>query len=123
MFALEVAAYGTPGGIQCGVIERRSPGDPADAVGSEKFFGHEREIFLPRVAAAEGLQRGLRPEDNLKSLTQAEGCFDDATRKTNVRKKPAETIEYPSSIPFAGMCYLVRREPSCPLRKPHHPPC
>ena len=57
MLALEVAAYGTPGGVKCAVIERRSTGNTANAVGSEKFFGHEREMFLPRVAAAEGLQQ------------------------------------------------------------------
>jgi hypothetical protein len=57
MFALKVTAYGTPGGVECGVIKRRSAGSTADAVGSKKFFGHERETFLPRVAAAEGLQQ------------------------------------------------------------------
>lgn len=42
-----------PDSVQRGVIKRRSAGDTTNAVGSEKFFGHERETFRPRVAAAE----------------------------------------------------------------------
>jgi hypothetical protein len=45
VLAEQISGERTAGGIKGSVVERRSAGDAADAVGSEKFFGHERLRF------------------------------------------------------------------------------
>jgi hypothetical protein len=42
MFAEQIGGEGTAGGEESGVVERRSAGNSANTVCSEKFFGHER---------------------------------------------------------------------------------
>jgi hypothetical protein len=45
MFANQIGRERAAGGEESGVVERRSAGDAANAVGSEKFFRHERLTF------------------------------------------------------------------------------
>lgn len=45
VFAEQISSERTAGGKKRGVIERRSAGKTADAVGSEELFGHERLTF------------------------------------------------------------------------------
>ena len=45
VLAEQIGGERTAGGKKSGVVERRSAGDAANAVGSEKFFGHERLTF------------------------------------------------------------------------------
>jgi len=40
VFAVEIGAEGAADGKESGVVERRSAGDAADAVGAEEFFSH-----------------------------------------------------------------------------------
>jgi hypothetical protein len=42
MLAQQIGGERTAGGEKSGVVERRCAGNAANAVGSEKFFGHER---------------------------------------------------------------------------------
>jgi hypothetical protein len=42
VFAKQISGEGTAGGEKSGVVERRSAGNAANTIGSEKFFGHER---------------------------------------------------------------------------------
>jgi hypothetical protein len=42
VLAEQISGEGTAGGIKSGVVERRSAGNPANTISSEKFFGHER---------------------------------------------------------------------------------
>jgi hypothetical protein len=45
VLAEQISGERTAGGVKSGVVERRSAGDAADAVCSEKFFGHGRLTF------------------------------------------------------------------------------
>jgi len=45
MFANQIGGERAAGGEESGIVERRSAGDAANAVGSEKFFRHERVTF------------------------------------------------------------------------------
>jgi hypothetical protein len=45
MFANQIGRERAAGGEESGVVERRSAGNAANAVGSEKFFRHERLTF------------------------------------------------------------------------------
>ena len=42
VFAKQIGGKRASGGKKSGVVERRSAGNAANTVGSEKFFGHER---------------------------------------------------------------------------------
>jgi hypothetical protein len=42
VFAKQISTERAAGGEESGVIERRSAGNAANSIGSEKFFGHER---------------------------------------------------------------------------------
>ncbi len=42
VLAEQIGGERAPGGKKSGVIERRSAGNAANSIGSEKFFGHER---------------------------------------------------------------------------------
>jgi len=45
MLANQIGGERAAGGEESGVVERRSAGDAANAIGSEKLFRHERATF------------------------------------------------------------------------------
>jgi len=49
VFAEQIGRERTAGGEKGGVVERRSAGNAANAIGSEEFFGHERLTFHSRT--------------------------------------------------------------------------
>ncbi len=51
MFALEIRAERASGGVESGVVERRSARDAANPVGSKKFFGHGKKPVSPECGA------------------------------------------------------------------------
>ena len=53
MFALEGIGQGAASGVESGVIQWRSAGDTAHAVGSEEFFGHEK-VWTSQCASPKG---------------------------------------------------------------------
>jgi len=75
VFALESNAESAAGGEESGVVKRRSAGDAADTVGTEKIFGHEK-----------GVEYGWRPGESLAQRKKGDtarrrGVFADGNGK------------------------------------------
>src|SRR5437773_2572640 len=76
VFALQIMAKGTPRRGKRRGIKRRSAGDTANAIGSEKLFGHGRGTVSSRAKELFGTDgiRGIPGTAPLDAPTQAAQC-------------------------------------------------
>jgi hypothetical protein len=51
VLAFEISTERTAGGIERGVVQRGSPGDAANTIGTEEFFGHGESPSISSVTA------------------------------------------------------------------------
>src|SRR4029077_5466905 len=131
MFALEIGAERAPSGIKSGVVQRWRAGDPANPVGSEQLFGHERKPVFRKSALGlvepTALLKTSKELNTRKISVFAAGSADAiyVTGKSDIRRFRSPICHIGTRthdfVNLLQECATVEhRSRTCPSRKRRH---